>query len=159
MLDGNWVAGCIVRTDGQTAYLQESGVINGDITELRRGALRASYWLSVTRMQSLGFRKISFMWSPPFLENGVLLFKKKYRPVLEAAPTSHKGLLLAPLAQSALSRRILVEQPMIQLCGSALVATRFVEKSGDVAAAREQLYKDCRRYGGISRYEVIPLEP
>ena len=157
MLDGKWVAGCIVRKDGQAAYLQESGVINGDMGEVRRGALRASYWLSVTRMRTLGYRRISFMWSPPFLENGVLLFKKKYRPVLEAAPDSQTGLLLAPVGNNALTRRILIEQPVIQLRGSQLIATHFVENAADSAAAREQLHKECRRYGGISGYEVLLL--
>jgi len=98
------------------------------------------------------------MWSPPFLQNGVLLFKKKYRPKLEAAPTSGKGLLLVPMQVNELSRKILVEQPMIQLEGSRLKATCFVEKAEDMAAAREQLIKDCRRYSGISDYGVILLE-
>ena len=97
------------------------------------------------------------MWSPPFLENGVLLFKKKYRPVLEAAPDSQTGLLLAPVGNNALTRRILIEQPVIQLRGSQLIATHFVENAADSAAAREQLHKECRRYGGISGYEVLLL--
>ncbi len=101
---------------------------------------------------------ISFMWSPPFLKNGVLLFKEKYRPKLEAVPTPGRGLLLALMQANKLSRKILVEQPMIQLEGSRLKTTRFVENAEDMAAAREQLIKDCRRYGGISAYEVILLE-
>ena len=108
-------------------------------------------------MQALGYRKISLMWTPPFLLNGVLLFKKKYRPTLEAAPTSDKGLLLVPLEKTTLTRRILIDQPMIQLEGSQLKATRFVDKEEDIAAAQIQLKKDCRRYNGINGYEVIVL--
>jgi hypothetical protein len=47
MLDGEWVAGCIVRKDGETAYLEEAGVRRGDRDLLRRGAVATSYWLAV----------------------------------------------------------------------------------------------------------------
>jgi hypothetical protein len=158
MLAEEWIAGCIVRKDGNTAYMLELGIGAGNIEAVRRGALAASYWLGVQRLRDLGYQKISFMWSPPFLKNGVLLFKKKYRPVLEPAPMSDKGLLLISVKRDELSRKILIEQPMIQLHGSRLKATRFVEKTEDMAAARQQLIKESRRYGGISDYEVIVLE-
>ncbi len=156
--DGEWLAGALVRKGDRTAYLTEVGVSSADTDHVKRGALAALYWLFFLRAQALGYRQVSFMWSPPFLQNGVLLFKKKYRPKLEAAPTSGKGLLLVPMEKNMLSRKILVEQPMIQLEGSQLKATCFVEKAEDMSAAREQLIKDCRRYGGITDYEVILLE-
>ena len=79
-----------------------------------------------------------------------------YEPLFMES-SENKGLLLVPLGSNKLSQKILVEQPMIQLEGSRLKATRFVEKAEDTAAARKQLIKNCRRYGGISEYEVIVL--
>jgi hypothetical protein len=156
--DDKWLAGALVKKDEQTVYLTEFGVNDADNSHVKNGALAALYWFFLQRAQTLGYRQISFMWSPPFLKNGVLLFKKKYRPMLEPAPTSDMGLLLMSMESSELSRKILVEQPMIQLEGSQLKATVFVEKTEDRAAAGRQLIKDCRRYGGISDYEVIVLE-
>jgi hypothetical protein len=159
LMEGDkWLAGALVRKGEGAVYLTEFGVSDADNRHVKHGALAALYWFFLQRAQTLGYRHVSFMWSPPFLANGVLLFKKKYRPTLEAAPTSDQGLLLIPMDRSELSRKILVEQPMIQLHGSQLKATRFVEKTEEIAAARQQLIKDCRRYEGIADYEVIVLE-
>jgi hypothetical protein len=159
LMDGDkWLAGALVRKGERIVYLTEIGVSNADTGRAKRGAIAALYWLFLQRAQTLGYQHVSFMWSPPFLKNGVLLFKKKYRPTLEAAPVSDQGLLLIPMDRSELSRKILVEQPMIQLEGSQLKATVFVEKTEDMAAARQQLIKGCRRYDGIADYEVTVLE-
>ena len=156
-LEGEWVAGAIVRKEELTSHMLEFGIRNADSSYVKRGALAAAYWLFVLRMQALGYREVSFMWSPPFLENGVLRFKSKYHPKLEAAPSKHIGLLLVPAMQNSLSRKILYAQPMFQLQGSQLKATRFVPGSECLTATREQLIRECRRYSGISGYEIVSL--
>jgi GNAT acetyltransferase-like protein len=157
ILDDEWVAGALVRKDDRMGYLMEIGVKNADVSYVKRGALTAVHWLFLQRMLALGYRQVSFMWSAPFLQNGVLQFKKKYCPELEAAPTTAKGILLVPLSKNRLCRRILLGQPMIQLEGSALIATCLEGKSENLATSREQLLAECRRYRGISNCKAILL--
>jgi Acetyltransferase (GNAT) domain len=157
MLDDEWVAGALVRKNDRLGHLMEIGVKNADVAYVKHGALTAVYWLFLQRMLALDYRQVSFMWSAPFLQNGVLQFKKKYCPKLEAAPTSDKGILLVPLSKNKLCSNILVGQPMIQLEGSALIATCLEGKSENLATSYEQLVAECQRYRGISNCKVILL--
>ena len=149
-----WVAGMIVKTDECTAYEYEVGLKDGDTMHLKNGALAALRWLYSQQMLLMGYQKISFMWSPPFLENGVLSSKRKYHPKLEAAPSSGLGILLVHMGGRSLSREVLLQLSMIQQEGSHLKATRCVEKPADLAGAREDLVMACHHYRGVSEFEV-----
>jgi hypothetical protein len=63
------------------------------------------------------------------------------------------------LMQDEVTRNIFITQPMIQLRGSQLQATHYVEKIEHVEAAQKKLEKESRRYGGISGCKVLILDP
>jgi hypothetical protein len=154
MRNDQWVAGLLVRKAGNIAYSHEVGLAPGIDLREGRDASAALYWFFTRRMAQLGFGRGSFMWSPPFLDNGVLAFKGKYRPRLEAAPSTRQGLLLVEVARCAATREILASHAFVSLSGSDLVARRFVNRAADVASARESLARDCARFSGIARQEV-----
>jgi Acetyltransferase (GNAT) domain len=154
MQGGEWVAGMIVKTDKHTAYGYEVGIKCANSRHVKGGALMSLRWLYSQQMLSLGFREISFMWSPPFLENGVLSSKRKYHPKLEAAPSSGVGLLLVHRGVNSLSTKILLELSIIQQRGPHLKATRCVARPEDFDKARDNLVKACHHYRGISGFEV-----
>ena len=154
MQGGEWVAGMIVKMDKHTAYSYEVGIKGADTRHVKSGAHMALRWLYSQQMLSLGFREISFMWSSPFLENGVLSSKRKYHPKLEPVPSSGYGLLLERRGVSSLSKKILLELSIIQLIGPHLKATRCVARPDDIGEARDNLVKASHHYRGISGFEV-----
>lgn len=158
MVGGDWVAGVIMRKSKGRAEQFESGVRDADLQAVKRGALAATYWFGVQRAKELGYSTVSFMWAPPFLGNGVLRMKSKYRPKLEAAPSTRSGAVFIPLNKNPATYRILINQPFIQLQGGELKATCLVNHPRDVEEARKRLSQDLGHFRGIPEYEILPLD-
>ena len=74
---GSPIAGglCMAETTGQTLVFQKIGVLNGDHENLRKGAQAATYYFVLQHAKESGFRKVSFGYSPAFLNDGIFQHK------------------------------------------------------------------------------------
>jgi hypothetical protein len=135
----------------------EIGVQNADLKLVRKGAVAAVYWYFYQYAIGLGCPKVSFMWSPPFLKNGVLRFKSKYRPTYSPVPANGKGILLIPSFTNKIARRLLTEQPFLQMFGDELKATAFIEQFEDLSQAKESLIREIKNVSGVAALEIVLL--
>jgi hypothetical protein len=76
------VCGIVLDYRGETPALRDIGVIGADRELQRKGAIGAAYVFSFKYLASNGFAKASLGHSRCFLDDGILNFKQKWRPVL-----------------------------------------------------------------------------
>ena len=123
-LDGEWVAAALLVSGAGSAALMEFGIKNGDPAMVKSGALQAAYWLSLEYLRSQGHKRVSLMYSRPFLRNGVLQYKLKFSPSLAVArPTD--GFLLLFDQENQAAREILLREPLLLFKGDCLRAVWF----------------------------------
>jgi hypothetical protein len=114
---GKRVAGALCRYDdgGSVMRMRMLGVLDGDETHYRSGAVKAVWYLAVEWAASNGIRLIDMSGGEPFPGKGVYQFKRRFHP-LTALPTDHFGrkrLHLAVRRDSAAVRDFLVATPML----------------------------------------------
>ncbi len=156
-VDDDWLAGMLIRKTESGADAMEIGVMDGDYQLVKRGVLAAAYWFFVQRARELGYSTISFMTTPPFLMNGVLQFKSKYRPWLSATPSNTFGVLFMPLKKDSCTQRILLDQPFFQLDGNGLKIIAFAKNSDAVEKVLKTVRKNIRRFRTTLPVEVIVI--
>lgn len=72
------IAGQLIRYGGEHPHLWELGVRDGNHDHVQCGGLGAIYHYCLEYLAAKGYRKVWLGWSRPFLNNGVLQFKKKW---------------------------------------------------------------------------------
>lgn len=123
-LNGEWVAGVLLRSGAGSAALMELGVKGSDLSLVKRGALHAAYWLSLEFLHSQGHKQVSLMHARPFLSNGVLQYKLKFSPFLKAARPGD-GFLLFFNCENGAARETLLHEPLLVFNGDGLRAVWF----------------------------------
>jgi hypothetical protein len=146
----DWVSSMLLWRN----VLGHVGVKNADEKHVKLGALRAAYWFSVEYLRGLGYKEADFGVTRPFLRDGVLQYKKKYKPRLDRY--FYWGVNLFPLTRDPTSERILVQEPFIRLDKGALKITVIVSDSLDRNLERENLSR-LYAFNGVSELEMIPL--
>lgn len=112
--DGEPVSGVVCRREGSVYRTEYSGVREGDPQLVREGALAAEYYFSILRAHELGCRRIYFGISQPFLDNGILLFKKKWGGQLEPSHEDRRHLyLLIPRYTESVARLLEAHPPIV----------------------------------------------
>jgi hypothetical protein len=82
---GQWVSGCICCEEESTYRLTLLGWKNGDPQILKSGAVPALYQKIVTQAYGLGKKRVALGATLPYLEDGVLTFKAKWKAHLDAS--------------------------------------------------------------------------
>lgn len=76
------VCGMVVCYDEGIPVLRDIGVRDGDKSIRSTGAITAAYYFSLQHIRERGFDRARLGLSRPFLNDGVLTFKQKWRPRL-----------------------------------------------------------------------------
>ncbi|MEV7097648.1 GNAT family N-acetyltransferase [Amycolatopsis sp. NPDC051045] len=124
------VAGVLCRLDdrGRTLRMRLLGVLDGDETHYRSGAVKAVYYLTMEWAAANGVSRIDFAGADPFPGRGVYQFKARFHPIT-TLPTDHyreRRVYVRIEADTPRVRDFLVATPMITVDGSGrLVATYF----------------------------------
>lgn len=127
---GKRVTGVLCRLDdhGRTLRMRLLGVLDGDETHYRSGAVKAVYYLTMEWAAANGVSLIDFAGADPFPGRGVFQFKSRFRPTT-ALPTDHhrdRRVYLRVVADTPAVRDFLVATPMLTVDESdRLVATYF----------------------------------
>ena len=82
MRDNQFLAGVAIDFDGDDPTLRDSGVLNGSSEIKKTGAISASYLFAMDYLASKGYSSVSFGLSRSFLDDGVLNYKRKFRPII-----------------------------------------------------------------------------
>ena len=79
---GNPVCGMVICYDDGVPILRDIGIRDGDRSIRNTGAITAAYQFSLRHIRERGFSRARLGLSRPFLNDGVLTFKQKWRPRL-----------------------------------------------------------------------------
>ena len=116
---GKRVAGVLCRVDERTATMTMRllGVLDGDETHYRSGAVKAVYYLAIEWACANGIRRLDLSGGEPFPGTGVFQFKRRFHPTVEL-PADHfadKRLWLQVQRDTPAVRDLLVDTPMFAM--------------------------------------------
>ncbi len=85
MRDGACVAAAFTRICPEGYRTMRLGWRDGDMSLVKDGALAALYWFSVQRAYALGCTRLCLGGSPPYLDDGLMIYKAKWGGRLDPA--------------------------------------------------------------------------
>lgn len=89
---GRPIVGGLCAGEGESLVFQKIGVLNGDLERLPPGAQSAAYYFVLHYAKDRGFKRVSFMYSPAFLNDGIFRHKAGWGAV--ASPYEKASLSL-----------------------------------------------------------------
>ena len=75
-----WIAGALIDLRSAVPVIRDIGVLGGDRAYLQMGAMTAAYFFSLQYLMDRGHRLVSMGLSRCLLDDGVLSYKRKWRP-------------------------------------------------------------------------------
>jgi predicted N-acyltransferase len=109
--DGHAVAGEFIIFDENKAYSRILGIRDGSSELIKHGAVAACYYNTIQHVREKGFDTLHFGGSRPFLQDGLLRYKKKWG--LRLTGFDRSGHYLAFPSMSAGAKSFLESNPFI----------------------------------------------
>lgn len=155
--DSEYVAGQVLTFDGDRARSWFGGVKNGDREWVRCGVKAAMYVFIFEELAKRGVGFYDFGGSRPFLNDGVMQFKKKWGMALNGAHSN--GFVFQIINDTPGVREFLKHNPFVyQNNNSELVGAMFVDTSeGEKNDELRGQFK-LNSFNGLSALEVYPLD-
>lgn len=139
------ISGMVVCYEKPVPILRDIGIKNGDKALRKTGAITAAYYFALQRLQARGFERARLGLSRPFLNDGVLTFKEKFRP--ELTGTSQETFLIRINRLCDASRSFLRSSSFICKEEGELRVTLIAANDDDVRAGRPMLDRLSSIYG------------
>lgn len=153
--DGEPVAGQILVYEDSEVRTREIGVKDGDRQLVKLGVMGAIYYFGLLHLQNKGYSAVSVGGSRPWLNDGVIRFKKKWGMRLEKPWPS--GLLLVAPQSSDGTAAFLRNNPFLSITGNQLRGVVFIDSYQDIGSdGIRKVHRDYF-YDGMSRLEIYPL--
>ena len=151
------VAGLMLIRHPTHAHAWALGVLDGEHAHVKAGALAAVYRFACQYSWSLGYRTIDMGMSRPFLNDGVLQYKKKWGLRLTTPNERLYVLRFEPRSEAA--RAFLQRNPFLYERDGGLHGAVFLAPSeADNPQARARLHKKCF-FPGIATLDFFLLTP
>ena len=138
-----YIAGILIDYESlnNVPKLWSLGVKDGNPDYVKAGVIGASTYFSFKYLKEQGYKGVHFGASRPFLNDGVLRYKKKWG--LQIVDSTEKGFLITPLSSSIGTKGFLLKNPFIYFDQDELTGAIFVESNQLVSVKDfERLYKD-----------------
>ncbi|MFA9477756.1 hypothetical protein ACERK3_05545 [Phycisphaerales bacterium AB-hyl4] len=113
MDDGQWVGGVVYGVDSGCLRVWVVGLAEGDTALLERGVMTANWAFAFERAQQLGLTSCHMGLSRPTLNDGVLVYKKRWGAALGDRQPTHCDLFARWDRFNATVRRWLQVSPML----------------------------------------------
>jgi hypothetical protein len=146
------VAGVLLVYNKNTAELRSLGVRDGSLDYVKHGAIGALFYFSVRYLAEIGFSRIGFGESRPFLRDGVLRYKKKWKPTI--SNRKMMGFAVKMLSETEGVKGFLSNNPFIYqdaegLSGAIFVTSDQCFSKGDFAWVYRQYH-----FRGLSKLVI-----
>jgi len=143
--DGEYVSGNIIMLYRRGAKSIIIGVKGGRADYIRKAALAASYYFTTLWAVNQGFRWVDFGECRPFLNDGILYFKKRWGMGAERYRHNRTVIAFKVRASSPRAEDFLADNPLIFLDGKELRGLVFVRSdrvldSRDVQAVERSFF-------------------
>ncbi|MBI4687089.1 MAG: hypothetical protein HY756_04820 [Nitrospirae bacterium] len=152
--NGNeYIAGILLVIKEDEANIWSLGIKNADYQYVKDGAICALFYYSVQYLKERGFNKINFGFSRPFLDDGVLQYKKmKWKQ--EIVDCSDRGFIMHVLSVTPGVKGFLAHNPFLYRSSDKYYGAVFVQDKESFS--KEDIKKIYRKYfmGGMSRLYI-----
>ena len=162
MRDDQFIAGVTIDYRDDVPGLRDSGVLDGSPDIKKLAAITATYLFAMDYLASKGYSKVGFGRSRSFLDDGVLNFKRKFRPVIIGG--SDDSLLLRIRHLDDSTRSMLCSSPCVSWQSGKLHRTYFRDESHEHPGQRERQNRGGWRFGldaesvfDVSGESILPL--
>jgi len=127
--DDEFLAGVAIDFQDNKPILRDSGVLNGSSEIKKTGAVSAAYLFAMDYLASEGYSSVSFGLSRSFLDDGVLNYKRKFRPIIKSG--TDDGILMRIRSLDAPTKSVLRASPCLTWQDRALRRTYFRDPTGN----------------------------
>lgn len=128
------VAGVSIDYRGEVPELRDSGVMDGSTDLKKAGAVTATYLFAIDYLTSKAHPRVGLGFSRGFLDDGVLSYKRKFRPTILPGPDECILLRIRNLNEA--TRAVLTSSPCLTWEGGGLVRTYFMDPVSDLPGKR-----------------------
>ena len=145
MRDDQFIAGVTIIFQRNVPELKDSGVLNGSSELKKAGAISATYLFAMDYLASKGYPNVSFGPSRSFLDDGVLNYKRKFRPVITTG--SDDGVLMRIRSLDEPTRSMLRDSPCLTWQDRKLHRTYFRDSSQNHSEQQHRKNRGDWRFG------------
>ncbi|MGB5706868.1 MAG: hypothetical protein WBM41_08545 [Arenicellales bacterium] len=145
MHEDKFLAGVAIDFDGDLPTLRDSGVLNGSPQIKKSGAISATYLFAMDYLASKGYSNVSFGLSRSFLDDGVLNYKRKFRPIITTG--SNDSVLIRIRSLDEPTRSMLRDSPCITWQGQMLQRTYFRDPTEGLSERQSRKIRGKWRFG------------
>ena len=150
--DDDYIAGVLLYYKGKCGKLSVLGVKDGNMDYVKDGAIGAIYYFSTLYFEQKGFDRISLGGSRPFMKDGVLKYKKKWKPKI--AHHTKTGFIIKMLSETNGCKGFFLNNPFVFEDASGVNGAVFVENNQELSQEYfENIYKNYY-YNGMSKLTV-----
>jgi len=143
--DDQVVAGVTIDFQDNVPTLRDSGVLNGSQEIKKTGAISATYLFAMDYLASKGYPNVCFGASRSFLDDGVLNYKRKFRPVINTG--SDDDVLMRIRSLDEPTRSMLRDSPCLTWQERKLHRTYFRDPNGDCSEKQDRKNRGDWRFG------------
>lgn len=155
LLEGRAVSGGLCHTEGDTLIFRRIGVLDGSNAYLKIGAQSAVYSSVIGYAKENGIRRVDFMQSRPFLNDGVYYHKNEWGAGLQREESGDACVLFLIPAFSRKIVHIFESNPMIVFNGGELSVLIGWTKAEDPSANEIAQIRARHRSPGLDSFLLL----
>lgn len=155
--DDEYVAGALLNYEGKWAKLATLGIKDGNMQYVKDGAIGAIYYFSMRYFEENGFETISLGGSRPFLKDGVLRYKKKWRPTLSHHTDS--GFIVKMLKEAEGAKGFFLNNPFIFEDACGFKEAIFIDNSYHLSEEDFELFDKNYYQPGVKKMMIYRFSP
>ena len=153
----SWLSGAICRVRNRQFVIELIGVEGGDVQLLRQGALDALYYYSIIIALEKGCEKINFGNSRPFLNTGLVQYKKKWGTQIYPDDKQYRKLAVRINTSRAMGYTFLAENYPIVHKKKELVGFVLNNAKDPISQKDMNHYERAFFHPGLERLIVLAL--
>jgi hypothetical protein len=154
--DNDYIAGCLLDYKQKWAKLCSLGVKDGSLNYIDDGAIGAIYYFSIEYFEKCGFNRVNLGSSRSFLKDGVLQFKKKWKPALSRH--ENKRFMVKMLRETEGLKGFCINNPFIYEDASGLNGAVFVEDNSHLSEKEFKKFITDYYQPGISKLVIYKFD-
>ncbi len=155
--EGRDVCGVFFQHHGNVLLLKYTGVFQGDIDLIKKGASSALYYFFIILAQDRKAKRIDFEGARPFFNDGLLQYKKKWGMKVEPYSLVPSVFGLKILNNSEPMKQFLIDNPFIGITEkNEMVGFVFIGED-EISDEKKELYEKRFNATGIHELRFIPV--
>jgi hypothetical protein len=148
------IGAMLIKHEVERPRLWSIGIVGGESEFLRAGAVGALYYYSVKYLQEQGAKSVHFGATRPFLQDGVLQYKRKWP--IELAGYTSDGFQIQFMADTPALRNFLCDCPFLFQYSDGLRSALFMTADEARNLSTKKLRSIGKRYllGGVKKLNL-----